>query len=413
MRPCRLITKAQNYLQQDLAKKQEKYQSICLENPLAVKARDGVHSFQERIRDVEGRQSKLEMRQKEIETRQKFIANGLKDGVSREVILATMRDPANGKSASEDAVKNLEIQLLEMKLRYEEMTQTLGIAHPQQALMRRIELVKEQLGRHKATEAGKATPMDPLDLIIQSLKAEYEENRLMLDSLAEPLKAERAKADELARYLIKEEEARGDVVRVRQLYDTTVDRLRQINLTREAGGFDARVITPAGPGGKVAPVAFTYGALAIFGGLAAGLALAYLSDMSDRSFRSPVEIKQRLGLPVIGHIPHLAIADSADPASCSGRPPQVIAYHLPRSPQSEAFRGVRTALYFSTRGSGHQVIQVTSPSMGDGKSTLTANLAVSIAQSRQADGADRRRLPPADGAQAVPWPQPRGRAGFR
>jgi capsular exopolysaccharide synthesis family protein len=48
---------------------------------------------------------------------------------------------------------------------------------------------------------------------------------------------------------------------------------------------------------------------------------------------------------------------------------------------AEAFRGVRTALYFSTQGRGHQVIQFTSAEKGDGKSTLLANLAVSIAQS--------------------------------
>ena len=42
---------------------------------------------------------------------------------------------------------------------------------------------------------------------------------------------------------------------------------------------------------------------------------------------------------------------------------------------------MRTALYFSTQGERPQGHQVTSPNMGDGKSTLAANLAVSIAQS--------------------------------
>ena len=42
---------------------------------------------------------------------------------------------------------------------------------------------------------------------------------------------------------------------------------------------------------------------------------------------------------------------------------------------------MRTALYFNTQGKQHSVIQVTSPTPGDGKSTLAANLAVSIAQS--------------------------------
>src|SRR5262249_4094855 len=59
----------------------------------------------------------------------------------------------------------------------------------------------------------------------------------------------------------------------------------------------------------------------------------------------------------------------------------LIEYHKPRSVEAEAYRAVRTALYFNTHGERHKVIQVTSPNMGDGKSTVIANLAVAIAQS--------------------------------
>jgi capsular exopolysaccharide synthesis family protein len=45
------------------------------------------------------------------------------------------------------------------------------------------------------------------------------------------------------------------------------------------------------------------------------------------------------------------------------------------------YRGVRTAVCFNTRSERHQLILVTSPTEGDGKSTLCANLAISIAQS--------------------------------
>src|SRR5262249_1700666 len=61
--------------------------------------------------------------------------------------------------------------------------------------------------------------------------------------------------------------------------------------------------------------------------------------------------------------------------------PMVIVHYQSNSIAAEAYRGVRTALYFNSQGVGHQVIQVTSPNVSDGKSTLAANLAVSIAQS--------------------------------
>lgn len=61
--------------------------------------------------------------------------------------------------------------------------------------------------------------------------------------------------------------------------------------------------------------------------------------------------------------------------------PELRAVFEPRGQIAEAYRAVRTSLYFSARGGGQSVIQVTSPNPGDGKSTLAGNLAVSVANS--------------------------------
>src|SRR5262249_22903977 len=86
----------------------------------------------------------------------------------------------------------------------------------------------------------------------------------------------------------------------------------------------------------------------------------------------------------VGHIPFLkADADATERAREQGihLDPLLYTYYHSKSVQSEAYRGVRTELDFSTQGQGSQVIQVTSPYKGAGKSTMAANLAVSIAQS--------------------------------
>ena len=61
--------------------------------------------------------------------------------------------------------------------------------------------------------------------------------------------------------------------------------------------------------------------------------------------------------------------------------PSIITLHHSRGRIAEAFRSVRTSLFFSSRGNELKVIQVTSPVPGDGKSTMSANLAVAMAQS--------------------------------
>src|SRR5205085_492071 len=94
-------------------------------------------------------------------------------------------------------------------------------------------------------------------------------------------------------------------------------------------GFNTTAIAPPTPGGKVAP---NLGQI-LFGwvvvGLLAGVALAYLADVSDKSFRTPEEIRRRLGLPIVGHIPFTARAQASAAGShaagrgctgCSGCP---------------------------------------------------------------------------------------------
>src|SRR5262249_37980389 len=90
-------------------------------------------------------------------------------------------------------------------------------------------------------------------------------------------------------------------------------------------------------------------------------------------------------MPIIGHIPLVAQQEVVPVLVAEGPPVELdgalIEYHKPRSPEAEAYRAVRTALYFNTHGERHKVVQVTSPNMGDGKSTVIANVAVAIAQS--------------------------------
>jgi len=121
--------------------------------------------------------------------------------------------------------------------------------------------------------------------------------------------------------------------------------------------------------------------VAIFLGFLSGFGLAYLAEVSDKSFRTPEEIRRRLGLPVVGHIPFLRQEETAELVRSTGLDPVLCTFYRSKSTEAEAYRGVRTSLYFSTRGQGHQIVQVTSPNKADGKSTLAANLAISIAQS--------------------------------
>ena len=142
---------------------------------------------------------------------------------------------------------------------------------------------------------------------------------------------------------------------------------------------DVLIVEGAGKGEAASVsgfVVFTFAA--VFGSLL-GFGLGCLFELTDKTFHNPSEIIRQLNVPLLGHIPmigqsnrYLVEGSAIEPIICS--------YHRPKSQVSEAFRAIRTALFFNTQNQANSVIQITSPSPGDGKSTLAANLAVSIAQ---------------------------------
>jgi capsular exopolysaccharide synthesis family protein len=107
-------------------------------------------------------------------------------------------------------------------------------------------------------------------------------------------------------------------------------------------------------------------------GLMLGMGLAFLRELLDRSIRSPEVLEAAAGAPVVGTIPPFK----------AGKQPIPVAEE-PRTAVAEAFRKLRTNFAFLGIDRESQCCVVTSPSAGDGKSTVAANLAIALAQAGQ------------------------------
>jgi capsular exopolysaccharide synthesis family protein len=117
-----------------------------------------------------------------------------------------------------------------------------------------------------------------------------------------------------------------------------------------------------------------------------GIGIAIVVDATDRSFRSPDDIRRALSLPVLAHFPMVPLRSRRlrrGKAQVPRVSPAVWSALRPRSREAEMFRGLRSELCFAAEGDRRKVIQITSPSPGDGKSVVAANLAVSLAQCGQ------------------------------
>ena len=108
-------------------------------------------------------------------------------------------------------------------------------------------------------------------------------------------------------------------------------------------------------------------------GLLIGVGLAFLRDYFDESVRS-IDDLERLtsGEPTLGIIPFV---ESEDGRLATLREPNGVA--------AEAYRGLRTSVRFAGLDRRMKVLQVTSGSLGEGKTTTIANLAVALSQAGQ------------------------------
>jgi len=168
----------------------------------------------------------------------------------------------------------------------------------------------------------------------------------------------------------------ADLRRSERFWETLDDRIREIDVSGDTGALNISILDVAEPGTTpVSPQRTRIMAIALVLGLMLGVGLAFLRDMMNKRLRSSDEMSAVLAAPVLGVLPHMK---DAREVSMTGK-----RVHMkPDSITAEAYRTVRTAIYYNAMNKEEKakVLLLTSPTSGDGKSTVTSNLAISMAQ---------------------------------
>jgi capsular exopolysaccharide synthesis family protein len=152
-------------------------------------------------------------------------------------------------------------------------------------------------------------------------------------------------------------------------------RLDQIQLDAGLNSGGAQLVTPAVvPTTPVSPKPVRNGLVGLLAGLVLGVALAFLFEYLDDSVKNKDDVERALH----GRIPTLGIIPAVEGWK-SGEAPRTVSIEEPTSSASEAYRSLRTAIGFLGLDRPLRVIQVTSPSAAEGKTTTIANLAVALA----------------------------------
>lgn len=124
-----------------------------------------------------------------------------------------------------------------------------------------------------------------------------------------------------------------------------------------------------------------------FSGLIIGLFLAFVVETLDVSVSTVEDVEDYLQVPVLGILPFVTTVDpiSADDKQDEQQPPgslswRCVSFYRPQAILSEAMRIVRTNLKFRQGMESRSEILVTSSLSGEGKTFVSANLAITYAQ---------------------------------
>jgi non-specific protein-tyrosine kinase len=159
----------------------------------------------------------------------------------------------------------------------------------------------------------------------------------------------------------------------RQTYASLLLKYEEVRMAEAQSTPNLEIVQAARPPSwPVSPNVPLSTALGGLFGLVFGVLVAFVFEMLNDSLRDPDDVLKYLGLPVLGLIVSHAVEDYV-PISAAE----------PRSPVAEAFRSVRTSIQFTGGRRPVKSILLTSPSPGEGKSLVAANLAVVLAQSHK------------------------------
>jgi len=161
-----------------------------------------------------------------------------------------------------------------------------------------------------------------------------------------------------------------------EMYANLLNSAQQLRLVKEGKVGNVRVVDVAAVTRKpVKPQRALVVALAAVLGVLAGVALAFVRNSLRSGLKDPSEIEQT-GLHVFATVPHSDVqARQALDVSNKVKGIHVLAVTSPQEPAIESLRSLRTALQFAMLDAANNVILVTGPTPGIGKSFTSVNLA--------------------------------------
>ena len=302
-----------------------------------------------RLADFDSQLSTLGLQKKQLA----FSTAALREAMRK----GTVYTPAVG--LKDDAGGGLSARLAELDVQRRTLLSELGEGHPQvKALKAQIdELQSKLLATYEATLNG----LGRQETALKQELGRYEGQFLKLPAaereLAKLLRLSKVNADSYTFLLQKHEEARLAKA-------ATISSISVVDTA----------MTPKTP---IKPNKKKNLLLGLLIGLMLGAGLAFFIEYLDDTVKDSEEARRVIGSPVLAVIPFIPPDEQQKGTDLHS---SMITHLRPKSAIAEAFRSLRTSIHFSAINREKKVLITTSTFPGEGKTTISANLAITLSQ---------------------------------
>ena len=280
-------------------------------------------------------------------------------------------------------------KLTELRRQYAELSATLTPAHY------RVQRVQAQINELQAQIQKERTNV--LGRIQNEYSAALRRERLLSEARATQAKVVADQASKAIHY----DTLKRDVDSNRRLYELMLQRVKEASLTAALRDSNVMVIDRAkSPFLPYRPSLLMNSAIGLFSGVLLGFGFVVVRERLDRRISGPGDAQVYLDLPELGVIPldepAIALNNSdrprlqgSTPATLSGSvtassandTPELATWKRKPSLIAECVRTTLTSILLPSKdGDLPQVVVLTSPCPGEGKTTVACNLSIAMAE---------------------------------
>ncbi len=264
----------------------------------------------------------------------------------------------NAPESLEDATINqLRSQRAQLQAEYQRLSAQFRADYPQMVALRgQITELDKQLARQGA-------------VVLDSLRAKFQGAAQRQGNLQKQVDGLKGGVIDLRDRSVQYNTLQRDADTNRALYDALLQRYKEIGIAGGVGTNNVSIVDTALPSfGAVTPRTTMNLMLGLILGLLIGGAVAFILEQLDESIIAPHDLERKLGVPLLGSVPRVPDADvSIDLLEDS------------KTPLSEAYLSLQTALRLTTSKGAPRVLFVTSSRPSEGKSTTAMAVARNFA----------------------------------